>query len=181
MNGCPLGALITHRGIFETARASADIFARRDDVFITVCRSFTPSVSAHRSSSRCSTWPASSARPLSPKAVMAALNAGATVLAGVPPCTTYWPPRSRRAPAFRNADMDFRRGGHIDADTRHDDGAFRYRHSTGLRAHRSLSDCTWNMPGRPNRYGPSGPDANNQVRIVHDNRDCPRARRARYW
>lgn len=176
MNGCPLGALITHRGIFETARASADIFARRDDVFITALPLF------HAFGLTSSLFiPLFNMAPLhlfgrfSPKAVMAALNAGATVLAGVPAMYNILAsafPKGARFPGMRTWISGGEAISTLTLATMMERFGIDIRQGYGLTEASPI--VTWNMPGRPNRYGSIGvPMPYNQVRIVHDGRDCP--------
>ena len=175
MDGCPLGALITHRGILETARASADIFARQNDVFITVLPLF------HAFGLSSSLFiPLHNKAPLhllgrfSPKAIMAALDAGATVFAGVPAMYTILAsafPEGARFPRMR---IWISGGESISTRTQ---ATMMERFGIDIRQGYGLTEAspivTWNIPGRPNRHGTIGvPMPYNQVRIIDHGNDC---------
>ncbi|HSV96011.1 MAG TPA: AMP-binding protein [Spirochaetota bacterium] len=176
MDGCALGALITHRGIYETARASADIFARRDDVFITVLPLF------HAFGLTSSLFvPLYNMAPLhllghfSPKAVMAALNAGSTVFAGVPAMYSILAsviPSGARFPGMRT----WISGG--EAISTRTQAIMMEHFGIDIRQGYGLTEAspivTWNRPGMPNRHGSIGtPMPYNQARIALDGNDHP--------
>jgi long-chain acyl-CoA synthetase len=171
MDGCPLGALITHRGIYETARASADIFARRDDAFITALPLF------HAFGLTSSLFiPLYNMAPLyllgrfSPKAFMAALNAGATVFAGVPAMYTIMASVFREGARFPGMRTWICGGEALSTRTQ---AMMMERFGIDIRQGYGLTEAspivTWNKPGLPNRHGSIGtPMPYNEVRIAGD-------------
>ena len=174
--GLPLGALLTHRGIYETARASAAIFVKQDDAFITVLPLFHAfGLTSSLFIPLYNMTPIHLAGRFSPRTITSAIDAGATVMAGVPAMFTLLAaafPASARFPGMRT----WISGGEaLSTDTQR---MMLERYGIDVRQGYGLTEAspivTWNAPGRQNRPGSIGtPMPYNRIRIVRENADCP--------
>lgn len=176
MEGLPLGALITHRGIYETARVSSEIFVRPDDSFITALPLF------HAFGLTSSLFiPLYNMTPFhligrfSPKTVSAAINAGATIMAGVPAMFTLLAASFTEGGRFPGMRTWISGGEALSTGTQE---MMMERFGIDIRQGYGLTEAspivTWNTPGRPNRRGSIGiPMPYNRVRIVKGDTDCP--------
>ncbi len=176
MEGTPLGALITHRGIYETAHVSSQIFVRPDDSFITTLPLF------HAFGLTSSLFiPLYNMTPFhligrfSPKAVAAAISAGATILAGVPAMYTLLAASFGTGAHFTGMRTWISGGEALATGTQE---MMMERFGIDIRQGYGLTEAspivTWNSPERPNRFGSVGsPMPYNRVRIVRGGADCP--------
>lgn len=176
MEGLPLGALITHRGIYETARVSSHIFVRPDDSFITALPLFHAfGLTSSLFIPLYNMTPFHLIERFTPRAVTAAVSAGATIMAGVPAMFTLLAASLTDGTRFPGMRTWISGGEALSTGTQE---MMMERFGIDIRQGYGLTEAspivTWNAPDRPNRHGSIGfPMPYNRVRIVKGDTDCP--------